>query len=507
MGNAAPADFLLLPHIPAVLVVKGRAVHDKAGGGAEHLGVARPAHALVPLGAVGGHVHKVVLLAPLGVENQAVHLFAASLQEADFLQVGVEAVAQKGALIGLAAGPARHLDVPVAVEGEIGAHHGRPSIGNVAVLAQGGAHVVPVEAAVLQQLAELQAQLRALGQVGAQRKAAGDDLAHVQHPLVLFGVEQRGVELLLPPDGQAQAGGGLRQRQAGGDLLHRQPAGPIPFGGSPVGDFLGLLVALAVVNAAEGHRGGRALPGVIRPQHHFPAVRQQNADLQPEEELLGEGLRREALFPCLIAGGNAPKAKPALGPAVAQHGPQGVLALVEQPGDVVRLVLQPPVIGGAARGQVLVPGLFPVGVQLVEPQAHGVNPGADRLPLQEEAAAQQGMDAAFQGRGDPLAGPFLPHFGGFKPGGGAGGLLAVVPLHRHPPPIPGAGLQVQGDGAVYRGQAGVLAGVPQQPLEAFVRGHFHPRPLLLFRVRFLHGPGKRQAVHLKPQGVCQPVDL
>ena len=55
--------------------------------------------------------------------------------------------------------------------------------------------------------------------------------------------------------------------------------------------------------------------------------------------------------------------------------------------------------------------------------------------------------------------------------------------------------------------AGVLAGVPQQPLEAFVRGHFHPRPLLLFRVRFLHGPGKRQAVHLKPQGVCQPVDL
>ena len=41
---------------------------------AEDLGVAGPAHALVALGAVGGHVQEVVPLAPQGVQGKAVYL-------------------------------------------------------------------------------------------------------------------------------------------------------------------------------------------------------------------------------------------------------------------------------------------------------------------------------------------------------------------------------------------------------------------------------------------------
>ena len=95
MRHAAAALALLKGHIAHELGVEGRAAHLVAGGGAEHLRVARPAHAFIALGAIGGHIHKVAALPPQGVFAQAVHLVVGGADEGCLLHIGIEHAAHK----------------------------------------------------------------------------------------------------------------------------------------------------------------------------------------------------------------------------------------------------------------------------------------------------------------------------------------------------------------------------------------------------------------------------
>ena len=73
MRNRALQLALLIGQVAPVFAVKSVGIHIKGRRAGERLSVARPPHALVTLRAVGRHIDKVALLAPDGIEEQAVN--------------------------------------------------------------------------------------------------------------------------------------------------------------------------------------------------------------------------------------------------------------------------------------------------------------------------------------------------------------------------------------------------------------------------------------------------
>lgn len=80
MGNRPLVVGLLHPHVIQILPVEGIAVRQIARRGDKDLGIRRPAHPLIPLGTVRGHIDKVALLSPGNIGQQMIEHGIAGFQ-------------------------------------------------------------------------------------------------------------------------------------------------------------------------------------------------------------------------------------------------------------------------------------------------------------------------------------------------------------------------------------------------------------------------------------------
>ncbi len=196
VGHGPAVGPLFQGQVVEVLGVKGIAVPLIAGGGGEHLGVPRPAHALVPLGAVSGHVDEIPLLPPLNVGDEPVHQPVPGIQPPRPGHLGVQR--QGGEVLRLQVRQALHLHIAVAVIGEFRLQHVWQAVGHVDVFRLGGAQVVPVEVPVLQDLSELETDCLAPGRTAPQTEAPRQILPQIQHRLPRRGVDDLLYRQLLP---------------------------------------------------------------------------------------------------------------------------------------------------------------------------------------------------------------------------------------------------------------------------------------------------------------------
>ena len=74
MGHGTAQAFLLQIHVMDVFPVKSGRVGIEVRRGRKDLRVSGPAHALIPLGAVGGHIQEVADLAPESILKQLIDL-------------------------------------------------------------------------------------------------------------------------------------------------------------------------------------------------------------------------------------------------------------------------------------------------------------------------------------------------------------------------------------------------------------------------------------------------
>ena len=119
------------------------------------IGIAGPAQALIPLGAVRRQIDEVRLLAPEGVFNQAVYLGIIRLEETRLHEVRVEDRGPEGLRRDLSR-PARHPDIAESIVGEVLGDNLRPVVRNVYKFRLGLPVIVPVEISFLQNFSELE---------------------------------------------------------------------------------------------------------------------------------------------------------------------------------------------------------------------------------------------------------------------------------------------------------------------------------------------------------------
>ena len=500
--HLAVRELLLLEQVAAVLRVERGAVHVVVRGRAEHLRVAGPAHALVALRAVGRHIEEVVALAPDRVQVQAVDLLVRGDDLAGLLEVGVhrpaldirDAVERRNA---------RELHEAEAVERRDRPHKGLSAVRNVAVFAQRRAHVVAVEAVVLQELAELQAQLGAGGQVRREGQPARDVLAEVEHELVFRRLHDLRREDVLRLDRQREARREAAEARFRVDL-HRLPAVERAGGRRPVFDLQPRVVALAVVDAAERQRRGRRLPALVRDNHGFAPVG-RDVQLAEQQVFVREDVVRAARLVRLVAAGLAIEAEAALGPAVADDRADNVFAAFHEVGHVVGLVLDPAVVGGAAGREVLVAGLFAVHVQLVDAEAREVRAGGEHLALHLKRAAHVRRRVGGQAGRNALAGKRLVELCGLKPGGVARRALAIVAADRDAPEVARAGRKRDFHRHAERRRRAAFPRVEQNCGKVRVGRDLHARPKLLFCRGFLYRPRDHGRFEVEAQRVHDPV--
>ena len=478
--HAAAALALLKGHIAHELGVEGRAAHLVAGGGAEHLRVARPAHALVALRAIGGHIHKVAALPPQGVFAQAVHLVAGGADEGRLLHIGIEHAAHKVMQVDFLP-KALQLDIPEAEEGEVRPRPGLLPIADVGKGLPGGAQVIGIEAAVLQDFAIAQGVgMAALGSC-AEGDKARDFLPHIQHGFAC---------------GRMQHGGGAQRQHGAHRRAHaRAQQACIHIGqqarGQSGGQGLGGVPGFAVIDIGKQHGRFAAAPGIVRGDDDLRAVIQRRVQFADQRLRIAE----DFLLPL--------EAKAPLIPAVAQqHG--DFIVLRQQVGHIVGLILQPAVVFVAAGGQVFVARLLAVDKGLVQTQAADVQPRGEHPPGQGKALDQLRV-GNLPGRGDPLPKPGLLLLGGFKPRARAERRFAVIGGYGDVPGIARA-----------RGQRNIgrkAQAVDILPRARIVNHAFiwavHPHAGGLLALAALAGDliGKAQGGQIKAQRVRDVIDL
>ena len=303
VGHAAPQDALLGAHIPEVFPIESGHVQALAGGGGDSLGVAGPAQTLIPLGAVAGHVQKVVLHTPEGVLEEPVHRSAAGAQPYDLghgtAQMHGGKVLRPDGMIAV------HLHIAKAKEREVGTYLPRCSVGDIGKARDGRAVVVMVEFSVLQDLPRREGDARPLRQVTGEAHPAGQILPEVQNRIALGRADQ------------------LLHREAV-TLHHRQ--------GHPVLQFS------APLRGCQHHRADRLRPDARIPG--FPVIDVGEADGRAQLlPALVRGCEQRVSLPQLRDGVEplavkiriaALKAQTALEPAFAQGDDQAVLPLPQQ---------------------------------------------------------------------------------------------------------------------------------------------------------------------------------
>jgi hypothetical protein len=244
------------------------AVVEEAGRGREDLDVARPAQALVALGAVGGHVEEVAPHAPHDVLVEPVDPLVGAAEPAGALHVRVadlgDHVVGRERLVG---GPAVDLGVAEAVEGEAGLPRAAGLVGIIARAGEGQAvgglgqaEGGGAQLAVLEDLGVAQGDRGAgLGPGEAQAEAADQVLAEV---------EDRAARGRRHDLGRVEAVGAADRRPHPGDqgsqiALDRTRIGPrfvVETSGIPAFRLAAGVVGLAGVEAAADHGTGSGTP-------------------------------------------------------------------------------------------------------------------------------------------------------------------------------------------------------------------------------------------------------
>ena len=273
------------------------------------------------------------------------------------------------------------------------------------------------------------------GQRTAEGHPAGNHLAEVQHQLVGGGGEQlHGSQLLRDAHGHAEP---FRQAALG----RRRDLRTLPVAAV----LQPRVVALAVVNAAEGDGGGAAFPGFVRGDNRLRAVGVGDAQLAYQ------------LHPVAVeAAAGLTEAVAAHVPAAAQHDGQ-LVVLLEHVCHVIGLVLDEVVVAVVIRGEILVRHPPAVEAGLIQPQAADVQPGGGHGLPGGEAAAQHRMDPAVPGHADPLTGPGLVQLAGLEEGRLGQGGFAVVRRDAHLPEVAGAGRKGDGRGIPQGGEVPLAA--------------------------------------------------
>ena len=462
---------LLQGQVAQVLAEEGVGVHVQTGGAAEDLGVARPAHALVPLGAVGGAVHEVGLLPPQAVAEQLIYPGVGALEAAGGAHVGVDRHALKGVGIDLP-GPAGDLHVAEAEVTELGQVGPPPPVADVAYLRQGRAHVVPVEVAVpVQRLAELEPQLGPRRGVGLEAQKPRQVLAEVQHRLPLGRHQHCGPEALVRLHRDAHAG--LQQAHVHVHSPGMVPPADVGLRQAPAVVLLPGVVDLAVVDLRPQPGAFGRPPALVRAEDPGCAVYIGHPQLADKGQRIPVDVIAVA------------EALPDVGPvdaalvvAVAQAAAQGVFAGAELPGDVVGLVLEPLVVGVEAGGKDLLAHPLSVQRQGIKPHAAGVHPGGTHGLFKGKVPPQL---REFPRPPDPAPRPGLVVLARLKPRGlgPVGGRARLIPDH-DPPEIPGPGRQGQ--------------------LQPYARAHIRRHP-----ARVIHRRIKIPVGHLDAVGRLRPV--
>ena len=473
VGHAALQDALLGAHIPEVFPIESGHVQALAGGGRDGLRVARPAQALVPLGAVAGHVQKIVLHAPEGVLEEPVHRGAAGVQRYDLghgtaQMHGGEVLRPDGMI-------AVHFHIAKAKEREVGPHLARCPVGDIGKAGDGRAVVFMVEFAVLQDLPRRERDAGALLQSAGEAHPAGQILTEVQDRVALWRADQ------------------FLHREAV-TFHHRQTHPVLQWPAALRGYQLrradnfrldARVPGLPVIDIGETDGRAQFLPALVRGCEQGIALPQLRDGVEP----VAVEIRIAAL-----------KAQTALKPALAQGDDQAVLPFPQQRRHVIGLDSQMEVIGVIAGGQVLFADLLAVQIDLVDAQTAEIEPRRAFPLFTGKTPAQQGGIPILRGA-DPAGRPGLVPLAGLEKGGGLGVLSVRGPdAKRIVVARPGKQSQRHGPAeAVGRGRpAAVEDGLSRRADAQGNRAYFAPLPL--------RGPGKNRLLHGEAQGLGQIAD-
>ena len=417
--------------------------------------------------------------------NQPVHLRVGSFDFADDGQVGVNDAGGKPVGIRV---HSFHLHKPETVEGEVRPHVRGPARRNEGEFLFGGAQVVAIEVVVLQQLAELQIDLRALGQIAVELDPAGHNLAEIDHVFAGGRMQQPGgLSPLADAHGRRETGGqraGRRFRrlcvyeafQRAGDKL--QPR----------------VVDFAVVNAAFDNGGGVAQPRAVRAENQLAAVGKFAADFSQQLHAIAEQLAH-VFHP----------AETALIPAVAEHRVETVFARAQQGSDIVSLILDPIVVIVIKRREHLVGYAFAVYRQFVYAKAGYVCTRADGRFPERKGFGEEGVNLPVKRRFDPFRLPGLVLLGSFEPRGLADGGFALFARRFHAPVV----ARARGERHFRREAEGrkilARAGIHERRVKRGGEGNLHARRLRRVAGGTFERPGQQRGVHFEAQRVFQMV--
>ena len=391
---------------------KSAGVKIIAGGGREQGDVARPAHALVALRAVGGDIDEVRFAAPDEIALQLVEPLVRAGKAAALFHIRIQGNAFDAHLVG---GDAADADV---AEAHI-RHAGHVHLGARAADIGGGALCRAQKGRV--QLARFRQNFRMadddllprLCAFDVQAHHAGKVLAHVVNDFARGGAgDGDGRKHLVRAHGRAAGGfdGGMDL-----DALHgrRVPVRLIQIDGG--------VVRFAVVKLGKADVPfPRHLPGSVGAEDLFRAVCIADAYLR-QKRLPRRG---DAVF----AVHDERPHRPAAGDDRRQR-----VAFFELRGDVVHLILQIVFIRSKPGSEKFIADLFAVQLQFVDTQRRCVDARALHLPFAGKNAAEcerhgRGLffGEAVAAVGDPLRRPGGAHAARFKSQPRRGGLTRVV---------------------------------------------------------------------------------
>ena len=305
----------------------------------------------------------------------------------------------------------------------------------------------------------LEGQRRPGGQVRRDPRAAGDHLAEIDDPLVLWrAVDPHGGQRADRPHRAADLGAKRIGRQRRVHGAPRRPGAGVKPRGVPARGGQPQVLALAVKQVTRADLALTAAQRPVRDDHPPPPVRAGHLQLEQHG----------------VVGLQAVDGRLGLGaavPAVPDFDAQHVLPGVQQTGHIVGLVAQRFAVARVLGGKLPVVGAFAIDGQPVYAQAGQVQPCVLGRRLQRERPAEQrggrlGAKALVPlGVGARGAHPgSLPVGGGqrgLKPTGRGGGPAVVVP-GGHGPGVAGAGAKGRAPVGHKSRLAGFLPpGVPQ----------------------------------------------
>ena len=239
---------LIVRKVADVLFIKGVSVPVIACRRCEHLRIRRPAEPFVPLGTIGGNVQEIASLPPPHVFDQAVEQRIVRPEEE-----GVFHLARKiarGEIVRRPLSFAFHFHIAESVKGKQRFDLFLLSVGHVNVFRFRRAKVLPVKTSVLQNFAELQADLFALFQPAAKAHDPCGVLMKIDDAFPFRRDDKFAFALFVNGD--------LRR-------VFRNKAEVLFSDRRPVeGKFAGIVPDLAVVNAARRHFTCRNEPRFVR---------------------------------------------------------------------------------------------------------------------------------------------------------------------------------------------------------------------------------------------------